>query len=83
MRTTKELLELMLENKQLFRTGLCALIGDMFCDDIISHHEYSHIYKYITGNRAGNARSYSAYWFNCGEIEPRIEWIKQHIELNS
>jgi hypothetical protein len=43
MRTTKELLEVMLERQDKFRLGLCIWNQELRLCNIISSHEYSHL----------------------------------------
>lgn len=85
MRTIKELLELMLHNKRLFFTGLCNWASNIN----MSYDEYQLLKDYIKKNRPSMFSSFDAF-INCknkfyweqGNITPRIEWIKKHIKLN-
>jgi hypothetical protein len=89
MRTTKELLELMLKHKDLFKTGLCFWALTLFARDVISKNEYDSLCEYITNNRpdyfswTNYVKGYDkrgGYYFPSGEIKPRIYWIKTHIK---
>ena len=78
MRTTKELLELMLEHQGLFYAGLCRWALYLHRNYLITEVEYLLLNQYIKENKPENAgRTY--YWEN-GKIAPRIEWINQQIE---
>ena len=78
MRTTKELLELMLKHQELFKVGLCYLAFDLYDDDLITRAEYLLLRQYIKENKPENADD-TFYWEK-GKIAPRIEWINQQIE---
>ena len=79
MRSEKELFELMLEHKDFFSTGICDWIFELWITDLITLEEYSLITYYLDTYQVLNL-SDCLYWFPKGEIEPRIEWIKQQIE---
>jgi hypothetical protein len=91
MRTIKELLELMLENKGLFTHGLCKWILLLYFNDEISRKEYLTLMNYIENNRPSILSSLncflsqasSAYYWKEGDIKPRIKWIQKHIKINS
>jgi hypothetical protein len=83
-----ELLQLMLENKFLFSTGLCYWASDLFFIKIISYSEYIKLKNYIQENRPSRFESfnafinrYSAYFWSSRKIEPRIKWINKHIKI--
>lgn len=89
MRTTKELLEIMLKHKDLFKTGLCFLALTLFSRDIITYQEYITLSSYIRHNRpdyfswTNYVKGYDkrrGYYFPSGKIKPRIYWIKTHIK---
>lgn len=91
MRSIKELLEVMLENQDKFRDGLCMWGLKLLTNNIVTQNEYRVILKYIEGNKPKwyssssafyEAFSQSGYYWECYNIEPRIEWIKKHIKLN-
>ena len=77
MKTTKELLQLMLDRQDLFRSGLCGWAGNLYIEDAITSNEYNSLMKFIA---IKNPASAGNYWWKRGEIEPRIEWIKQQLE---
>jgi len=89
MRTTKELLELMLERQDKFRLGLCIWNQELKLCNIISSHEYSHLKNYIRNNKPSRFSSWdyfkysfsgSRFYWEASEIKPRIKWIKKHIK---
>lgn len=91
MRTIKELLELMLENKNLFRIGLCRWASDLHYSSVkINETEHKVLLDYIREHRpsmfssvdAFKYRNKNFYW-PAGEWGPRIKWIKKHIKKNS
>ena len=92
MRNTKELLELLLENKHLFKTGLCSWTINLLTNQIISVEEREHLDRYIKKNRPCLFSSWSAfkerldnscYYWGIGIIKYRVDWVKKHIKLNT
>jgi len=51
MRNVKELLELMLENKTLFSSGLCSWAHTLYYYNKITLNEYNLLDRYIASNR--------------------------------
>ena len=87
MRTIKELLQVMLDNQQLFEEGLCKWIIRLFHNKLITATEFCHLTFYVRGNRPSKFSSIDAwqhrdaqYYWKFGDIKPRIKWIKQHIK---
>ena len=90
MRTIKELLEIMLENKDMFPYGLCVWSQRLYNRDVISYNEYLSLKKYINENRPkwyssfdALSHCFSVYYWEPGDIKPRIKWIQKHIKINS
>jgi hypothetical protein len=85
MRTTKELLEIMLKNEGYFNCGLCDWVSRLFINNIISLDEKYKLKTYIRENKPFNWRTFlkSAYYWKPGNIKPRIKWIKKHIKKQS
>ena len=90
MRTIKQLLGVMLEHQELFRTGLCTWSSNLYIKRYISREEGSLLYNYIKENRPSAFSSWDAfthrqnkdwYWKSIN-ITPRIKWIKKHIKRN-
>jgi hypothetical protein len=91
MRSIKELLELMLQHQELFKSGLCHWVGRLHCHGVylISFDEYYVLKRYIKENRPSKYFSLVAYkhrnsdfYWELGCIHPRIKWIKKHIKKN-
>jgi len=91
MRSTKELLQLMLQHKCLFKDGLCNWNYYLYHYGLISYFEYKELKKYIKENKPSIFSSFSTfsqrlsgscYYWEKGVIEYRINWIKKHIKLN-
>jgi len=90
MRNVKELLELMLENKTLFSSGLCNWAHNLYYYNKITLNEYNLLDRYIASNRPKWYSSIDAckhkdnlYFWEPKNIEPRLKWINKHIKLNS
>jgi hypothetical protein len=85
-RDIKELLQLMLDNQNLFKTGLCHWNNYLYWNCLITSHEYFILRNYIENNRPSMFSSIDAflsknsifYWKN-KNITPRIKWLKKHI----
>lgn len=87
MRTDKEILELMLEHKDLLQSGLCSFALKLNNIKYINLEELSLIMDYIKTNRPNKFSSIDAflhrdsgYYWHRGRKSPRIKWIKQHIK---
>lgn len=76
-RSVKTLLKLMLENQHLFKHGLCMWLSRLYQADIISSKEYDKVTWYLEANEPANNPT---YWFEKGDIQPRIEWINKQLE---
>lgn len=90
MRTIKELLQIMLDNKDLFQRGLCGWAFRIHEHNIINNEELLELEDYIINNRPSKYSSISAFihrdslfYWSYDDISPRIKWIKKHIKLNS
>jgi len=87
VRSIKELLQIMLDNKELFQSGLCYWCNNLFHLEIINHSERIILQKYIANNRPSKYSSlkayrnrFSAYYWKREDIKPRIKWIEKHIK---
>lgn len=93
MRTTKKLLQIMLDNTDCFKDGLCNWVSKLYFKDIITLEERRFLTKYISSNKPfllGNFYRFfswlarcEAYYWEPHKIKPRIKWIKKHIKINS
>jgi hypothetical protein len=85
MKTTKELLELMLANINLMGDfGLCALISELYWSKKISLEEYFAMSLYIKKYRPNNLRTHfnTRFYWIIGRKYPRIKWLKKQIKYN-
>ncbi len=91
MRTIKELLQIMLDNPQHFDYGLCRWAVNLYCGELITSEEYWILRNYIKVNKPFIFSSFDVlnqrissnpYYWKVGKIEPRIEWLKKHINKN-
>jgi hypothetical protein len=82
MRTTKELLEVMLQYQVYFKAGLCQWINRLYSIDIIDVSEYKLLYSYIQNHELEKTNDI-LYWWPVGELQPRIDWINEQIKLLS
>lgn len=86
-RTIKQLLELMLKTQHLFSTGLCHWADSICRDKLITWNEEILLRRHIRLNRPNKFSSLevyklreSHYYWNCGNIKPRLKWIKKQIQ---
>lgn len=85
-RTIKELLKVMLDNQKLFKNGLCTWNKMLYKNNIITFDEYFEVETFIRQNRPSAfssidafKHSKDAFYWECGNITPRIKWINKHI----
>jgi len=86
-RSIKELLQVMLDNQDLFDAGLCRWNLLLYRSGNISTDENIMLIDYIRDNRPSMWSSVDAfkhrnkeYYWECNNIQPRIKWIKKHIK---
>ena len=82
MRTTKELLQILLNNKCYFENGLCVLAFNLWYNKIISKKEYLYIKEYLYSSNVITLRKLfgcSYFWIK-GEWKPREKWLKSKIK---
>lgn len=86
-RSIVELLQLMLDNKDLIVTGLCELATTLWCKKIYNYEELTIIRDYIIDNKPNYNKwhIYSIingtrhfYWTPQWKY-PRVQWLKKHI----
>jgi hypothetical protein len=75
-RKIKDLLELVLENINSMTYHMCGLTMNMYEKEIISYYELATVRIYFQDNCP------KKQW-KLGEIEPRVNWLKEHIKLLS
>ena len=84
MRDIKTLLEVLLDqyqNNKIYRiqwAGLCLAITKLRNAGVIDQSDKEALLKVIEANRPESAGSF--YWWPVGEIEPRVEFLKQLIK---
>lgn len=78
MRTTKQILELMLANIDNLDFGLCKLLYYLYMANVITIEEYNHTLCYMN-----SFKPIDKLWFPKGDVESRINWLKEHIKLNT
>ena len=80
----------MLQNQELFNTGLCSWSMSLYHFDKITKQENKLLIDYIQDNKPSVFSSLgsflsqfkSHYYWKSGDIAPRIKWIKNHIKRN-
>ena len=89
MRNIKELLQVMLDNQNLFSEGLCIWNAELHWNCLITMEERNTLLDYIRNNRPSMFSSIDAffhgesgYYWKCGDVRPRIKWLKKHIKKN-
>jgi hypothetical protein len=82
-RSIKELLQLMLDNQNIFSLGLCYWATNMYGHKKISKEEYYLLSNYIRKNAPFshkiNIFKSSPFYWKAGAIAPRILWLKKQI----
>jgi hypothetical protein len=78
-RTIKELLQLMLDNKDLFETGLCRWDVELSHKNLINFNENVLLRDFIKNNKPSDYKENSPYYWEVFDIEPRIKWLEEHI----
>ena len=84
MRSIKELLELLLDQYENNRidwiqwAGLCWAIIKLYTNDVVNFYEKEILLDVIEANKPDTPWS-GRYWWPKGEVEPRIEFLKQLI----
>lgn len=88
MKTIKELLQITLDNfdelfdgKDGFTDGLCLVI--IHLDITISERLILEKYLKLNLPPLKEYGMYGSYSWPPGEVEPRIKWLKEHIEIHN
>lgn len=78
----KEILEILLNNIDRLKTGLCGLAYVLYFSEKINLDQYDEFCLYIKKNRPINFRSLvrDLYYWEIGDKKPRIKWLKKHIK---
>lgn len=90
MKTDKELLQIMLDNKQHFCYGLCYWAANLYYYDILTEDEYFRLDHYISENLPTFTwykllhplitTIGTGYCWEKDNIAPRIKWIEAQIK---
>ena len=85
-RPISELLKLMLEHQDFFRSGLCGIVFCLRDNELISFDEHQALLRFIKLNRPhprSNLEVISwqgtSYYWQIGNKKPRIQWLEYHI----
>ena len=70
-----EIIDIVLENQDLFETGLCKWMSNLYMTDKLTWWEYRRLYDVMLRNSF--KRQIGVYWWEEGDIQPRIEFLKQ------
>lgn len=77
MRTIPELIRLLLSRPDLFTTGLCAWVANLYERRHLSYSERSDIAYYFIDNGIPPGR----FKWPKGRIRPRLEWLSCQLPL--
>lgn len=76
----------MLAHPELFSTGMCNWSVELYCARFITNQEEVYLGNYIKDNRPSRLSSWNAftnsleaYYWNIGDIKPRVKWIEKQI----
>ena len=78
----KKVLLLLLENQDFFVTGICDWVESLEKNNLITETESILFFDYMKKNIPNSRLFIFGFWWNCGEIEPRIEWINAQLMKN-
>ena len=78
-KTAKFLLELSEKYPDHFKTGYCEFITRLYSKMCINDKEYFILYNFIRNNKPKEA--IDAFWFERGDLQSRIEYLKNFIKL--
>jgi len=80
--TVEKVLKLLLDNQDLFRTGICDWVYSLEQTKLITETETLWMDDYLKNNAPRLRFSMIGFWWDCGKIEPRIEWINAQLNKN-
>ena len=73
------LLELLEKYPEYFNFGLCYFIRLLSRDDKITYKQHQKLAKWINRNYPKGRKKISAFWFESGNKEARIQYLKTFI----
>lgn len=77
IRPLKELLQVFLDNQDLFRTGICSWSNVLWMHGFISKEEERYIDALLEDHPDYNP---VLFIWKLGLIEPRINWLKENLK---
>jgi hypothetical protein len=78
----EKVLKLLLNNQDLFSTGICDWVESLEKNKLITETEILWMDDYLKNNKPKIRFSMLCFWWDCGKIEPRIEWINAQLNKN-
>jgi hypothetical protein len=78
----EKVLKLLLDNQDLFSTGICDWVGSLEKINLITETELLWMDDYLKNNVPQKRLSIFGFVWDCGVIEPRIEWINAQLNKN-
>lgn len=78
-KTAKFLLELSEKYPDHFKTGYCEFIVNRYNKMYINDEEYYRLRNFVRNNKPKEATD--AFWFEKGDLQSRIEYLKNFIKL--
>lgn len=83
MRTNRELLQVFLDNQHLFTSGICYWTTTLYIEGVISFKERRYLLYLIRKNEPVltkiGLQGDGLYYWEKGNIKPRIKWLKRHL----
>jgi hypothetical protein len=78
----KNVLILLLDNQNLFSTGICDWVESLEKNNLITENESILFFDYMKNNIPNSRNYFCGFWWKMGKIEPRIEWIFAQLNKN-
>lgn len=78
IRKHKELLQVFLDNQDLFKIGLCSWTANLLVKSKINRKEYLYLSAIIEENEIESI--YGSYYWEPKKIKPRIKFLKKHLK---
>jgi hypothetical protein len=72
--------QVMIQPSRFQWNGMCQVIAFMRMVNILTLDEYMMVKAYIKKHEPKKLWNTSAYWWQPGDYEPRIKWLKEHIK---
>jgi hypothetical protein len=78
----EKVLKILLDNQDLFSTGICDWVESLGKNNLITETELLWMDDYMKKNIPNSRNFIWGFWWDCGKIEPRIEWIQTQLSIN-